>query len=92
MPVLFVGMSSWLGIINSDSIYRLASTVCPTCSVGAEAFMAALLPRLRTANNGQGPIMPFELEVMQDSKLLNFCDLLNRSVSGVSFFPFSFFS
>lgn len=33
------------------------------CSVGAEAFMGALLPRLRTASNGQGPIMPFELEV-----------------------------
>lgn len=35
------------------------------CSVGAEAFMGALLPRLRRESNGQGPIMPFELEVMQ---------------------------
>jgi magnesium transporter len=33
-------------------------------SVGAQAFMAALLPRLRAANNGPSPIMPFELEVV----------------------------
>ncbi len=39
-------------------------TVWWDSSVGAQAFMAALLPRLRAANNGPSPIMPFELEVV----------------------------
>jgi hypothetical protein len=39
-------------------------TVWWDSSVGAQAFMGALLPRLRAANNGPSPIMPFELEVV----------------------------
>jgi magnesium transporter len=34
-------------------------------SLGAQGFMNALLPRLRAATNGPGPIMPFELEVVE---------------------------
>ncbi|CAK9260229.1 unnamed protein product [Sphagnum jensenii] len=36
-------------------------------SLGAQGFMNALLPRLRAATNGPGPIMPFELEVVEAS-------------------------
>jgi hypothetical protein len=40
----------WFGVIPS--------------SLGSQGFMNALLPRLRAATNGPGPIMPFELEVV----------------------------
>ncbi|KAG0577016.1 hypothetical protein KC19_5G125300 [Ceratodon purpureus] len=56
-------------LLNLGSLRAIATSqsvlIFEQKSVGAEAFLEALLPRLRTASNGQGPIMPFELEVVE---------------------------
>ncbi|KAH8968541.1 hypothetical protein BDL97_03G133100 [Sphagnum fallax] len=51
-------------------------------SVGAQAFMGALLPRLRAANNGPSPIMPFELEVVE-AALISRTQRLERTLMDV---------
>jgi hypothetical protein len=57
-------------------------TVWWDSSVGAQAFMGALLPRLRAANNGPSPIMPFELEVVE-AALISRTQRLERTLMDV---------
>lgn len=60
-------------LLNLSSLRAIATSrsvlIFEHKSIEAEAFMAALLPRLRNANNGQGPNMPFELEVVEAALL-----------------------